>query len=111
VSNHGPLLLNRILSRLEEAEAKETDPHLQADYRIAWVTVLHADRGYSSPHVSASYQVLGLHPDQVWARIVANRRAMLGPLYEQFSAEERGASLPLKKPVRSVRDPRARRAA
>jgi hypothetical protein len=31
---------SRILSRLVEAEAREPNPHLQTDYRIAWITVL-----------------------------------------------------------------------
>lgn len=102
----GPLA-KRILSRLETAEIHEPNPHLQTDYRIAWITVLYASRGYSLPHVSASYQALGCHPDEVWPRIVAHRKAHLGTLYEQFFAIDIGASLPPKKPARSVRFPTA----
>lgn len=107
-----PALTRRILSRLEQAEASEPNPHLQCDYRIAWITVLYASRGYSSPHVCACYRVLGLHPARVWPAIVARRKARLGSLYEQFFGGCAGvplefgqAQLPPKKPVVSVRIP------
>jgi hypothetical protein len=92
----------RVLRRLELAEASEPNPHLQCDIRIAWIIVLNAARGCLSPHVSAWYAVLGLHPDRTWAAICARRRAMLGTHYEQFFAESAGASLPPKKPSRSA---------
>lgn len=92
-------IVERILSRLETAESQEPNPHFQADYRIAWITLKRADRGEKIPHVSATYAVIGLHPDKVWAAIVERRKALLGPLYEEFF----GATLPPKKPVRSVR--------
>lgn len=95
-------LTSRILSRLEVSEWRETDPWLRDDYRIAWITVLLAAYGRSHPDVTATYRVLGLHPEKVWPAIVARRRAQLGSLYEQFFAEDRGA-LPPKKPARSVR--------
>jgi hypothetical protein len=98
--------VGRILSRLERAEGHESNPHLQADYRIAWITVLGASRGERLPHVSASYAVLGLHPAKVWPAILGRRRALLGPLYcpacEDFCREP----APLKKPAQSERDPR-----
>jgi hypothetical protein len=96
----------RVLKRLELAEAHELNPHLQCDIRIAWITVLHAARGYSRPHVSASYTVLGLSPDKVWPAIVAKRKARLGIHYEQFFGGWKGessAALPPKKPAQSVR--------
>jgi len=71
-------LPRHILSRLEAAEARELDPHFQADYRIAWITVLRASRGERIPHVSATYAVLGLHPEKVWPAIVERRKALLG---------------------------------
>jgi hypothetical protein len=85
-------IARRILCRLEQAETREPNPHLQDDYRIAWITVLRAARGESIPHVSATYAVLGLHPDKVGPAIEARRRALLGI-----------ESLPAKKPVQSVR--------
>lgn len=94
-----PHLVRRILDQLENAEAHEQNLHLQCDYRIAWITVLNADRGYSQPDVAASYAVLGLHPAKVWPAIVARRKFWLGPLYEEFF----GVLLPPKKPVQSER--------
>lgn len=91
--------VRRILSRLEDAEAHEVNPHFQTDHRIAWITVLRASRGELGAHVSASYAVLGLHPCKVWPAIVARRRAQLGPLYESFF----GVGRPPKKPAQSVR--------
>ncbi|HEY3972356.1 MAG TPA: hypothetical protein VGM18_05080 [Candidatus Sulfotelmatobacter sp.] len=88
----------RILLYLEHAEKKEIDPWLRDDIRIAWITTLEASRGNSQPHVDATYRVLGVHPDQVWTRIVARRKALLGSEYEDFFG---GVSSP-KKPVRSV---------
>ena len=102
----GHSLVQRILTRLEDAENHEVNPHLQDDYRISWITVLRASRGERIPHVSATYEVLGLHPDKVWPAILARRKALLGPLYEAFY----GVSLPPKKPVESVGVPLTKRA-
>jgi hypothetical protein len=88
-----PSFPERILSRLARAEWREVNPHFQADYRIAWITVLRAARGELWPHVTATYAVLGLHPEKVWPAILARRRALLG----HKSAE----GLPPKKPARS----------
>lgn len=92
-------LTERVLARLDDLEWREANPHYQDDYRIAWITVLRASRGETIPHVSATYSVLGLHPEKVWPAIVERRRAILGPLYEEFF----GVALPPKKPVSSVR--------
>ena len=99
-----PALIRRILTRLEAAEANEPNPHIQDDYRIAWITVLYASSGMTAPHVSATYRVLGLHPDKVFAAIKARRMAKLGAEYEKFF----GGAIPAvssspRKPVRSVR--------
>jgi len=102
VSSPGPLA-NRILSRLEQAESNEQNPHFQTDYRIAWITVLNAARGEPEPFLWATLRVLGCPPAEVWPRIVAERRRRLGPLYEQFFGEDRGVLLPPKKPPVSVR--------
>ncbi len=106
-----PAWARRVLFHLEQAEAREPNPHLQADFRIAWITVLYAARGDPLPHVAATYQVLGLHPDLVWSAIVRRRKALLGSCYAEFWGEE--ISLPPKKPVQSekVSRPLAKRAA
>ena len=93
-----PRLVERVLSRLEQAERSELNPHARYDYRIAWITVLYAARGNSQPHTDATYRVLGLHPEKVWPSIVARRRALLGAWYEEFH----GLMLAPKKPVQSV---------
>lgn len=98
----GESLVERILARLEAAEARETNPHFQDDYRIAWITVLHAARGEADPHFWATYTVLRTAPDQVWPIMVKNRKAKLGLRYEEFF----GVELPPKKPAGSVRLPR-----
>ena len=98
----GHALVERVLLRLEAAETHEANPHFQDDYRIAWITVLRASRNERIPHITASYTVLGLHPDKVWTAIVERRKSLLGAHYEAFEAF-RGANLPPKKPVQSVR--------
>lgn len=95
-----PSLARRILFRLERAEVGEPNPHLRDDYRIAWITVLLAAYGRAEPHITASYRVLGLHPEKVWPAIVARRKAALGSLYEEFFLE---VALAPKKPPASVR--------
>src|ERR1700735_2365131 len=90
-------LSRRILARLATAENQEPDPWLRDDLQIARLTVLHAARGDAvgcAPHVLASYEVLGLHPDKVWPAIQARRKA-LGPLTISY--------LPPKKPAQSVK--------
>lgn len=99
-------VVRRVLSRLERAELREPDPHFQCDYRVAWITVYNAAASVPSPHRAATYAVLGLHPDKVWPAIVARRKALLGPLYEEFWGEK----LPPKKPVQSELLPRERAA-
>jgi len=92
-------MTRRVLSRLECAELSELNPHLRDDLRIAWIVTLYAAEGNPQPLVSASYRVLGMHPDKVWPWIVAWRKAKLGPLYEEFW----GVELPPKKPLQSER--------
>jgi hypothetical protein len=92
-------LTHRILARLTDAEALEPDPWYRDDLRIARLTVAHAARGDAvlcGPHVLASYEVLGLHPEKVWPAIQARRKA-LGPLCDVADA------LPPKKPAQSVK--------
>ncbi len=96
--------LHRILAQLALAESREPDPHFQTDYRIGWIAIYTADvkREFDcgwDAFVSASYRVLGLHPDKVWSAMVRNREAWLGPGYP-------------KKPLQSVRiQPRRKKAA
>ncbi len=85
----------RVVARLAQAEACELNPHYRDDLMIARLTVAYAASGEAvecSPHVLASYMVLGLHPEKVWPAIQARRKA-LGPL-------QLGASAP-KKPSQS----------
>jgi hypothetical protein len=96
----------RVLVYLEQAERKEIDPWFRDDIRIAWITTLYASRGNQQAHIDATYRVLGCHPDQVWSRIVARRKAQLGPLYAQVWG---GASSP-KKPVQSEKSVRRKSA-
>lgn len=98
-SASSPHLVRRILDQLEAAEAHELNPHLQCDYRIAWITVLNAAAGNPQPNVAATYAVLGLHPDKVWPAIIARRQGQCGPLYEAFW----GVELPPKKPPQSAK--------
>lgn len=98
-----------VLAHLEWAERHEVHPHLQDDYRIAWITVLRAARGdcvCCSPHVAATYVVLGLHPDKVWPAIVARRKFLLGSSWNADDARWAGEEYvapPPKKPAQSVR--------
>jgi hypothetical protein len=104
-------LVRRILARLEQAEAREVNPHFQTDYRIAWIALLRAARGERIPFITASYTVLGLHPDKVFPAIEARRRAILGAFYNEGDSEGRRnpahtgppQNLPPKKAVQSVR--------
>jgi hypothetical protein len=92
-------LSSRVLARLAQAEVSESNPHYRDDLTIAKLTVLYAWRGAAvlcSPHVLASYAVLGLHPDKVWPAIEARRIALIGS--EKFS----GGKLPPKKPPVAV---------
>ncbi len=90
--------VRRVLSRLATAETEEPDVWLRDDLRIARLTVLYAATGEAvlcSPHVLASYAVLGLHPEKVWPAIQARRIALCGPLFQ--------AVAPPKKPAQSVK--------
>jgi hypothetical protein len=104
-----------VLDYLGRAEKKENNPWFQDDYRIAWMTAKWARDGvpawawhrFSSPHVAATYQVLRCHPDQVWPRIVAARKAKLGAEYSRFydaSDNPIHFSTPPKKASTSVRN-------
>ena len=91
-------LARRVITHLAQAEACESNSHLRDDLKIARLIVAYAASGEAvlcSPHVLASYRVLGLHPDKVWPAILARRKA-LGPL-------EVWAAPPIpKKPAQAV---------
>jgi hypothetical protein len=75
-------LCERVIARLVQAEVCEPNPHFRDDLKIARLTVAYAASGEAvlcSPHVLATYAVLGLHPEKVWPAIEARRNA-LGPL-------------------------------
>jgi hypothetical protein len=108
-----PALHERVGSRLLEARDQEKQPWFNDDYQIAFLTVSYAQRenlNFCSPHVLATADVLGCHPDKVWPRIVAQRKAKLGKFYSAWYDENdnpRPPELgefapPVKKPVRSV---------
>lgn len=77
-------LSGRVLKYLATAEWHEIDPWYRDDYRIAWIIVLESIRGNINAHIDATYRVLGCHPDHVYKRITARRKAMLGDKYAEF---------------------------
>ena len=97
-----------VMEYLEKAELKESDPWLRDDIRIAWITAKWAQYGIpewawvqDSPHAAATFQVLNCRPDEVWPRLVAQRKQKLGARYEEFWGEK---PLPSpRKPVKSVK--------
>jgi hypothetical protein len=99
----------RVLDYLKKAEAKEIDPWLRDDIRIAWITTHWSQRGVPEwswhrdqpPYVAATWQVLHCPPDEVWPRIVARRQAMLGAEYADFFPADVSAP---KKPCVGVRE-------
>jgi hypothetical protein len=75
---------DRLVDYLQEAAIAECNVHFRADYQIATLIVLHCKRGDAvkcSPHVLATYELLGCHPDQVWLNIVKRRKAILRDEY------------------------------
>src|SRR5215472_7284155 len=82
-------MATRIIARLAEAEECEPDPHYRDDLAIARLTVAYAASGEAvlcSPHVLASYAVLGIHPEKVWSAIQARRDALGRSLWEVSDA-------------------------
>lgn len=101
-------LVDHVLAHLVCAEAHETDPSYRDDIRIAWHIVLISNNGEAvtcTPTVLAWYKVLGCHPDHVWPRIQARRRAMLGePVSLRMAGAERkaGADLAPQPPIKKA---------
>jgi len=111
-------VVGRVLHYLYAAEEKEADPHYRSDLRIAWCLTLYCHREDPEPMLLAWRAVLNCRPEEVWPRILANRQRRLGSEFADWYTADGtlkpetvfGASSP-KKPVQSVRDPRARRTA
>lgn len=96
-------LHERIMARLIQAEAHETDPWLRQDYRQAFICVSLASKGNTEPFLVSSYQVYGTHPDLVWSKVQANRHAKLAKEYGDWydAAGNRKPDVPKKAPVPS----------
>jgi hypothetical protein len=80
----------RVLTQLDQSKCNEPNPHLRDDIHIAYLTVLYAARedvSCCTPHMRATLDTLGLHPDKVWPAIVARRKAQCGSLYSAFYDE------------------------
>jgi len=78
---------NGVLEYLQAAALQERNPHRRADYQIAARIVDHCQKGDAvecSPHVLATYEVLGWHPDKVWSQIVKHRKAVLRDEYDYW---------------------------
>ena len=76
-----PALSNRVVEYLLKAEMKEPEICYRDEYRQARIVVALASKGDPDPFTAASYQIYGLHPDAIWPRIVADRKAQLGAKY------------------------------
>lgn len=79
-----PSLGDRLVADLVRQEAHETDPHKRADLRIAQITILKALRGSGQAFDEATLAVLHCHADEVWPRIVQNRKDKLGQEYYEW---------------------------
>ncbi len=77
----------RVISRLVGMEEHEPDAHLRDDYRQARLVMVHARDGSPIPFIEASYDLFGAHPDRVWERVGAKRKAVLGTEYSQVFDE------------------------
>jgi hypothetical protein len=76
-----------------QSEAHEPNPSLKSDYRQAFIAVALAEKGHSAPFVEASYRMYGVHPDQLFARVTALRKAKLGSDYGKWF-DENGQLIP-----------------
>ena len=96
----------RILDRLWEAEISEEDIWFRQDYRQVFITVSLASKGNTEPFVAASYTLYSLHPDKVWPRILANRKARLGKEFADWydQAGNWKPEIPGKKPAVYIPD-------
>jgi hypothetical protein len=93
--------LGRILDRLTAAELAESNVWFRQDYRQAFICLSSARRGEAAPFIASSYRIYGTHPDLVWSKIMANRRAKLGKEMNEWydAAGNLTPDLPKKKPT------------
>jgi hypothetical protein len=77
-------LSDRAIAYLIQLEAHEGNPHVCADLRQSQITLILAQRGNAEPATVASYQVHRCHPDQVWPRRVAERKAKLAAEFSDW---------------------------
>lgn len=80
-------LCARILNHLCEQRLKEENLSLRDDIQVALRTVRFAAEGNPIPFVMASYETFGVHPDRVWGKIMAWRKANLKREYGQWYDE------------------------
>lgn len=80
----GAQFSERVLARLWQARNEERDQHRLDDLMVAWHTVSFAAQGIPIPFVQASYKVLGCHPDLVFRKVTAFRKAHLGSEYSRW---------------------------
>jgi hypothetical protein len=74
-------LSERVMARLQLAEAKSGDHDHKLAYRLAWHIVLHCMKGDAvecSPVTLAYYAVVGCHEEQYYGRVMIRRAAMFG---------------------------------
>lgn len=72
-----------VLHRLWQARDDEENVHLLDDLVVAWHAVSLAAQGSPAPFVEACYKVLSCHPDLVFQKITAWRKAKLGTEYSR----------------------------
>ena len=91
---------DRIMHRLQKAEWAEPSPWFRQDYRQAFICVSLASKGGQQPFIESSYKIYGTHPDKVWTKIMANRRAKLGKEFSDWydQAGNLKPDIPSKKP-------------
>jgi hypothetical protein len=75
---------DRITYQLMLAEDQELNPQRKTDYRQASIIVLLAAKNDPHPLVTSSYICFGTHPDKVFVKQTADRRAKLGREYDRW---------------------------
>ena len=83
-----PALSDRVVEYLCKREMKEPEIRYKDEYRMARVCVALAYKGNPDPFRGASYQIFGVHPDTIWQRTVAARKAKLGYEFDLWYFED-----------------------
>lgn len=79
----------RVLCRIAQAEAREPDPWIRDDYRVAWLTVLRASEGCPDPFGLAFWGYYGTSWQRAvkfWQERTAVRDKLLGAGLDSFAA-------------------------